>query len=204
MKRLAFLLVVLVSIFTFFTISEARWYDPETGRFLTEDPAGFEGGDVNLYAYVGNNPVNLVDPLGLRIEWGLFVFNNPRVRANLEQLNREIVKLGIPNDQFVLKISGGDRFRDRCGNIRSATDYDKVPGSDPNSPHLLKNGARGVDLYQQGVSDEVFDTALRKTEFSPEWTRRGYPSGHTHINLQNKPGYYYNYYYNPRFIYPRN
>jgi len=43
----------------------ARYYDAETGRFISEDPIGFGGGDVNLYAYVGNNPVNFVDPLGL-------------------------------------------------------------------------------------------------------------------------------------------
>ena len=35
----------------------ARYYDPELGRFLNEDPIGFEGGDVNLYRYVFNNPV---------------------------------------------------------------------------------------------------------------------------------------------------
>jgi RHS repeat-associated protein len=44
----------------------ARYYDPTTGRFLSEDPIGFMGGDVNLYAYVVNNPVNLSDPSGNR------------------------------------------------------------------------------------------------------------------------------------------
>lgn len=43
----------------------ARYYDPETGRFITKDPIGFAGGDVNLYGYVSNNPVNFVDPWGL-------------------------------------------------------------------------------------------------------------------------------------------
>jgi RHS repeat-associated protein len=43
----------------------ARTYDPTTGRFLQEDPVGFEGGDYNLYRYVLNDPVNLVDPFGL-------------------------------------------------------------------------------------------------------------------------------------------
>jgi len=43
----------------------ARYYDAETGRFISEDPIGFEGGDVNLYSYVGNNPISYVDPLGL-------------------------------------------------------------------------------------------------------------------------------------------
>ncbi len=42
----------------------ARYYDPKTGRFISEDPIGFAGG-INLYRYVGNNPVNFKDPLGL-------------------------------------------------------------------------------------------------------------------------------------------
>ena len=41
-----------------------RWYDPEVGRFISEDPIGFAGGDINLYGYVGNNPQNFVDPFG--------------------------------------------------------------------------------------------------------------------------------------------
>ncbi|MEM9187622.1 MAG: RHS repeat-associated core domain-containing protein [Myxococcota bacterium] len=42
----------------------ARDYDPVTGRWTAKDPAGFGGGDSNLYAYVGNEPVNHLDPLG--------------------------------------------------------------------------------------------------------------------------------------------
>jgi RHS repeat-associated protein len=43
----------------------ARYYSALSGRFLSRDPIGFEGGDVNLYTYVGNNPVSFVDPYGL-------------------------------------------------------------------------------------------------------------------------------------------
>ena len=42
----------------------ARWYDAKVGRFLSEDPIGF-GGGVNQFRYVGNNPLNAVDPSGL-------------------------------------------------------------------------------------------------------------------------------------------
>jgi RHS repeat-associated protein len=47
----------------------ARWYDPQTGRFISEDPIGFDGG-INWYAYVENNPANLVDPSGLKPSLG--------------------------------------------------------------------------------------------------------------------------------------
>ncbi len=43
----------------------ARFYDPQAGRFISEDPIGFGGGDVNLYAYTLNIPSNLIDPYGL-------------------------------------------------------------------------------------------------------------------------------------------
>jgi RHS repeat-associated protein len=42
-----------------------RDYDPEIGRWTSKDPILFEGGDVDLYGYVANNPVNWVDPFGL-------------------------------------------------------------------------------------------------------------------------------------------
>jgi RHS repeat-associated protein len=48
-----------------FYYMRARYYDPHVGRFISEDPIGFDAGDVNLYAYVGNNPVVRIDPSGL-------------------------------------------------------------------------------------------------------------------------------------------
>jgi RHS repeat-associated protein len=42
----------------------ARYYDPDSGRFLSADPVGFAGG-ANQYSYVGNDPLGWRDPYGL-------------------------------------------------------------------------------------------------------------------------------------------
>lgn len=54
----------------------ARDYDPTIGRWTTKDPIGFAGGDTNLYAYVGGDPMSYVDPEGaflLPVAAGLFI-----------------------------------------------------------------------------------------------------------------------------------
>lgn len=43
-----------------------RYYDPDTGRYISPDSIGLLGG-INLYCYTGNNPVNFVDPWGLKV-----------------------------------------------------------------------------------------------------------------------------------------
>jgi RHS repeat-associated protein len=48
----------------------ARMYSPTLGRFVQADPSGTKG-DINLYAYVGNDPLNAVDPSGLETQIGL-------------------------------------------------------------------------------------------------------------------------------------
>jgi len=43
----------------------AREHDAQTGRWLTKDPLEFGGGDTNLYGYVIQDPINLIDPNGM-------------------------------------------------------------------------------------------------------------------------------------------
>jgi RHS repeat-associated protein len=50
--------------------SQARWYRPQLGRYTQVDPIGYLGGQYNLYAYAGNNSINLTDPDGLDVSIG--------------------------------------------------------------------------------------------------------------------------------------
>ena len=44
--------------------NRARWLDPQVGRFISEDPIGFSGGDANLSRYAFNDPNSFTDPSG--------------------------------------------------------------------------------------------------------------------------------------------
>ncbi len=84
-----------------FYYMRARYYDPKVGRFISEDPIGFDGGDVNLMAYVNNNPVMGMDPDGkLAFYWhfgityvaardsGYGVWNSLKFARNVMQEDR--------------------------------------------------------------------------------------------------------------------
>ena len=43
----------------------ARYYDGALHRFISEDPKGLPAGDMNLYRYAGNDPLNRMDPTGM-------------------------------------------------------------------------------------------------------------------------------------------
>src|SRR5262249_38480888 len=45
--------------------SGTRYYDSVTAKFLSHDPLDFLGGDVNLYRYVNNRPLVIIDPSGM-------------------------------------------------------------------------------------------------------------------------------------------
>src|SRR5579872_4997763 len=55
----------------------ARYLDTQKGRWLTQDPIGFDAGDYNLYRYVRNRPVTADDPTGTQFA-GPGTHINPR------------------------------------------------------------------------------------------------------------------------------
>ena len=64
-----------------------RYYDPETGRWLTKDPIGHEGG-VNLYGYCANDPVNYTDTSGLRYDFHEKIYD--AVESAMEKANKDV------------------------------------------------------------------------------------------------------------------
>jgi len=82
----------------------ARDYDPEAGRWTGKDPIGFGGGDTELYGYVGNDPINHVDSLGL-LRW-----------PDYYQFNANI---GLPFTSNIVGYSGSVTI-DKYGNYYQA------------------------------------------------------------------------------------
>jgi RHS repeat-associated protein len=81
----------------------ARDYDVATGRWTAKDPIGFDGEDTNLYAYVGNEPVNQIDPEGLGPTGLPLPYYTPQprpvdplVQRNIRIIDRELKRLKQP------------------------------------------------------------------------------------------------------------
>jgi RHS repeat-associated protein len=60
----------------------SRDYSANEGRWTTKDPIGFNGGVSNLYEYVVNDPINIVDVFGLQWEYS-------QSTGNLDYINRQ-------------------------------------------------------------------------------------------------------------------
>ncbi len=66
-----------------------RYYNPQTGRYITPDPIGLEGG-INLFAYVRGNPLRWIDP------WGLVPPQNIPPSVSIQENVNYALRTGLP------------------------------------------------------------------------------------------------------------
>nr|WP_291330390.1 RHS repeat-associated core domain-containing protein [Desulfovibrio sp. UCD-KL4C] len=74
-----------------------REYDPAIGRFITPDPIGFAGGDVDVYGYCLDDPINFYDRTGLfkfgKRRLGGLVSKESKAGKTARAITRRIIKI---------------------------------------------------------------------------------------------------------------
>jgi RHS repeat-associated protein len=156
-----------------------RYYDPGQGRWLTRDPIGFAGG-INLYGYVGNDPMDGIDPLGLQEEAGKPIGNEPA--GNGAILDPDSMEGSAQDNAAAIEAmaAGIDAFGNWAANTESLDWLDalmgdsrasrppaNIPpvitpygpaeqGNDPESIGLAARALRGGPLYRKGITGTNF------------------------------------------------
>ena len=94
-----------------------RWYDSETGRWISQDPIGFAAGDGNLYRYVSNGSTGAVDPSGLQ---------DPSIASGGEYLARRFVAWWRGNARRSSELSTERHLRrlEQSAALEFSTSYD--------------------------------------------------------------------------------
>jgi RHS repeat-associated protein len=136
----------------------ARYYDPQTQRFLSRDPIEFEAGDFNFYRYVGNDCVNFRDPSGLK-PGDKFGTEKGAAKDVLDSINPKSITKNIEHTGWILKNKDGTYTATKPvgGTVDSAGDSGGKP---PNA--CAGYHTHGSD--KKGPNGEVYD----HENFSPE------------------------------------
>ncbi|GIX17138.1 MAG: hypothetical protein KatS3mg119_1324 [Rhodothalassiaceae bacterium] len=94
----------------------ARVYATELARFLEPDPIGFASGQLNLYAYVGGDPVNAIDPFGLKTVRWCYAYHDPFSAKTVTRCtNVEVKEPMQPPEMPPPLLNGSDKPQDTGG-----------------------------------------------------------------------------------------
>jgi len=159
----------------------ARDYDAQTGRWTVKDPILFAGGDTNLYGYVLNDPINFLDPDGLRGDEstnGIDYF-----LAVLKSLNDDRPYQGLSPDFFPYFYK--DPRYEELSNKRSE-EVGKILDSD--CPEEVKNKKIAeVDKKYEPLFDDVinkrWEDLVKKAGYDPK--DFGLPTTKEKIDAEN-------------------
>jgi RHS repeat-associated protein len=119
--------------------NRARWYEPATGRFVSEDPSGFKGGDANLFRYAGNDPLNRTDPSGLAAKWAQQAGRSAVPAAGFAGLTGPaLTRSGVGNVQ--VKASTPSQTASPTLSLAPATGQRSSPAPQKPFAHLMTTG----------------------------------------------------------------
>ena len=153
------------------SLTQYRAYDSNTGRWLSRDPLG-ENGGINLYGYVGNGPINRIDPLGLTwaddasmtASWA--AGTAPPSQGYGPSTNQTQDMMNAPGVQSAINYYDNKNANSSPGNQQAVTDYDASFGlsglwnAGTNSTQQFV-GSYSVNIYPNSngtISVQVFNT----------------------------------------------
>jgi len=186
----------------------ARDYDPHSGRWTAKDPIGFDGEDTNLYAYVENDPINGLDPIGL-YNFDEFLWDTSNFFAGMG----DTISMGL-TDWIRDRIGGNDAVN-KCSGAYTTGGYAGEAWG------MARGGVNGwksaLSAATNAAKRSAYRTALRKVfdtkKEAYEAAKRagagaepghdpGGPRPHYHPNVPNaqsktlkQPNYHDHYYY---------
>jgi RHS repeat-associated protein len=147
----------------------ARYYDPQIGRFVSEDPLGFGAGDVNFYQYTSNNPVNANDPSGNVLNFAIGAGVNVLVGGAIRGLTGgNIFDPGaIALDAAIGVATSGlgviAQIRNTSAIVNAARVEGRVVGNAQSTGtylHAAASEQQAANLLGQGAQKVYFDRAL--------------------------------------------
>jgi RHS repeat-associated protein len=151
----------------------ARDYEPSTGRWTSKDPLRFSSGDTNLYAYVLNDPVNLVDPEGEQTRAAAEVVN-PEASSTWSTLNSGLDTALKAIDAFfdkdLLNFVKGESLKRAKENIAPGPqkEVEKVLKEDEKTIPVIRdlvNGQKGTwDVVNRNVCPPTENTEQVKPQ----------------------------------------